>query len=452
MAKSGDGGADKHIIVFSYPAPGHISPHINFSRLLISRGLKVTVILTPSYRQMLDPSDSINLLVLPVNDSPVTADFPFFTKMRGLRELHNPIVDWFKVQKSPPIAIVSDAFLGWTHHLADQLSIPRLAFYTSGVSDSLVSYLLWRDMPEKDTSPEDDLLVSFPTAPNCPKYHWWQIGHLYKDYKEGDPDCEAFRDGMLNNLLAWGIIFNSFTELEGVYIDHVKKLAGHDRVWAVGPLLSPDHGLRLRLGEDLSAWLDDKPENSVVYICFGSHFMLTKEQMEDLAGALCWSEVHFIWVVNDRIKGQEEIGYGEIPVGLEDTVGSKGFVIRGWAPQVAILRHRAVGTFLTHCGWNSVMEGLMEGVVMLTWPIDGDQFTNAKLLVDQLGVAVQACEGGIRCRPDLTKLVPLLFESVTKNQPERARVREMQAAAKRVAKGSSGSLDQLVNQIKEFNI
>ncbi|KAF5933841.1 hypothetical protein HYC85_030012 [Camellia sinensis] len=37
-----------------------------------------------------------------------------------------------------------------------------------------------------------------------------------------------------------GVVFNLFTELEQVYIDHIKKEMGPDRVWAVGPLLPPE--------------------------------------------------------------------------------------------------------------------------------------------------------------------------------------------------------------------
>ncbi|KAF5933871.1 hypothetical protein HYC85_030042 [Camellia sinensis] len=37
---------------------------------------------------------------------------------------------------------------------------------------------------------------------------------------------------MLANSDSWGVVFNSFTELERVYIDHIKMEMGHHRVWA----------------------------------------------------------------------------------------------------------------------------------------------------------------------------------------------------------------------------
>ncbi|KAL7161121.1 hypothetical protein ACSBR2_041723 [Camellia fascicularis] len=90
--------------------------------------------------------------------------------------------------------------------------------------------------------------------------------------------------------------------------------------------------------------------------------------------------------------------YGRIPLGFEDREIGRGLIVKDWAPQVMILRHRAIGTFLTHCGWNSVLERLVAGVPMLAWPMEGEQFLNATLLVDELKVAIRICEGAQTAR------------------------------------------------------
>ena len=129
-------------------------------------------------------------------------------------------------------------------------------------------------------------------------------------------------------------------------------------------------------------------------------------------------------------------------------MGDRGLVIKGWAPQVAILRHRAVGSFLTHCGWNSVLEGLISGVVMLTWPMGADQFTNALLLVDQLGVAIRAGEGTQNI-PDSYELARLLVLSLDRIKSQNIRTKELSDAALSAVKGGSSNkdLDELIKQL-----
>lgn len=66
----------------------------------------------------------------------------------------------------------------------------------------------------------------------------------------------------------------------------------------------------------------------------------------------------------------------------------KGLIAREWVDQRQILAHRAVGGFLSHCGWNSVLESISAGVPILAWPMIAEQSLNAKLVAEGLGAGL----------------------------------------------------------------
>ena len=147
---------------------------------------------------------------------------------------------------------------------------------------------------------------------------------------------------------------------------------------------------------------------------------------------------------------------GVVPEGFEARAAAagRGLVVRGWAPQVATLRHAAVGWFMTHCGWNSVLEAAAAGVPMLAWPMTADQFSNARLLVDEVRVAVRACAGGYGVAPDPGELAAVLADAVgEKGRDVRARAKELAVeAARAVTEGGSSyaDLEGLVREIRKL--
>ncbi|KAF2294817.1 hypothetical protein GH714_020226 [Hevea brasiliensis] len=258
-------------------------------------------------------------------------------------------------------------------------------------------------------------MVSFPEIPNSPTYPWWQISHIYRTSKEGDPDREFFRDCFLANFESWGVVINSFVELERVHIEHLKGNSGigSDRVWSVGPLLLHDDGGSIgslsRGGsssvprQQVITWLEEKGDNSVVYICFGSREMLTCKQMDELASGLEKSGINFIWSVRQPNERHASAECGVLPDGFEDRVAGRG---------------------------------IASGVVMLTWPMGADQFINAELLVDQLGVGIRVGEDTQKIL-DSDELARILAESVAENLLERQRSKKIKEAALTAVKGGA---------------
>ncbi|GER37103.1 UDP-glycosyltransferase 1 [Striga asiatica] len=347
-------------------------------------------------------------------------------------------------------------FLGWTHHLAADLRIRRYAFFPSGAFAVSFINALWREMPRRRNPSDDAEPIQLPGSPNFPIFPWWQLSPVFRSYTEGDPNSEFIRDLMLCNQASHGLIFNTFRGLEGPHLDYLANNLGHNRIWPVGPVLQPgpvDRGGSSSISPDeIHTWLDSFGDNTVVYICFGSQAVLTNDQMRELTRGLEKSGVKFILSVKSPTRGHANGGedLGSIPSGFEARTAGRGMLIKGWAPQVTILRHRAVGVFLTHCGWNSALESIAAGVPMLTWPMGADQYLNAKLLVEELGVAVRAWEGA-ETVPDSDDVARFLVEATGEEWGERrARAAELGERARDAVREGGESFESLENLVRDL--
>ncbi|XP_054810260.1 UDP-glycosyltransferase 89A2-like [Prosopis cineraria] len=463
-----------HILMFPHPAQGHLLPLLDLAHQLALRAFTITIIVTPKNLPTIHPLLSVHpatiqTLLLPLPSHPTLP--PGVENVRdlgqmgntpiiaALSKLHDPIIHWFKSHPSPPVAIISDFFLGWTLRLSRQLGIPRIGFFSSGAFLTSVTDICWKN-PEAFRNRKE---VEFSDIPGKPSFKQEHLPSMFLGYKESDPDWEIVKEGYLANMESWGSVFNSFHALEGPYLDYLRTALEHRRrVFAVGPLslLGPDNRTgrgnpNQEANSDVLSWLDGCPDGSVLYVCFGSQKLLKREQMEALAVGLERSETRFVWVAKPVTTQQQmEEGYGMVPDGFEDRVKGRGFVVKGWAPQLAILSHRAVGGFLSHCGWNSVLEAMVAGVMILGWPMDADQFVNAKLLVEDKGVAATVCEGADSV-PDPDELGRVIRMSMGVDSPEKERAKQLSREALGSVTGegrSSKELDDLVEALIELNV
>ncbi|KAG1327466.1 UDP-glycosyltransferase 89B1 [Cocos nucifera] len=443
-----------HVLVIPYPAQGHMLSLLDLVHLLSSRArLAVTIAVTTKNRPLLDPllsrSPAVVPLVLPFPDHPALPPgvenakglpLAFFRPLtHALAGLQDPLLRWARSTPHPPTAIISDFFLGWTSDLAAQLGIPRLVFSPSGALVVAVLHVLWRRMPQRSDLDDPDCPISFPEIPNSLALPWRQLSFLYRTHIVGEPISEFIKEGFLKNIASWGFVFNTFADLERVYLDHHRNDLGHPRVWAVGPLAQPDGpaerggGASVAVG-DIMTWLDGCPEGSVLLVAFGSQQVLAPPQAAALAGGLERSGARFIWCATEATA---------VPEGFEGRVADRGLVVRGWAPQVAILGHRAVAAFLTHCGWNSVLEAVTAGVAMLTWPMAADQFWNARLVVESAGVGLALCDDADAV-PDADELARVVAESLGESGKQvRERAKELNRRALDAVKEGGSSYKDL---------
>lgn len=139
--------------------------------------------------------------------------------------------------------------------------------------------------------------------------------------------------------------------------------------------------------EKVINWLNSKEEGSIVFVSLGSENFFNEEEIQEMANGLEQSGVGFLWVV--RFHGESKVKsiVEALPRGFLERCEDRGLVVN-WAPQSRVLSHKSVGGFVSHCGWNSVLESMYYGVPVIAMPIKLDQPYNAKLVVE-MGVGVE---------------------------------------------------------------
>ncbi|KAG2263332.1 hypothetical protein Bca4012_014435 [Brassica carinata] len=185
------------------------------------------------------------------------------------------------------------------------------------------------------------------------------------------------------------ILVNSFQELEQ---EALSTVLDNIKIVPVGPLITSrtDSGTEAEYVE----WLDTKTDSSVLYISFGTVAVLSKKQLVELCKALIQSRRPFLWVITDKSYRSKEDGEEkeeEIVSCFREELDGIGMVV-SWCDQFRVLKHRSIGCFVTHCGWNSSLESLVAGVPVVAFPQWTDQMTNAKLLEECWRTGVRVME------------------------------------------------------------
>uniref|UniRef100_A0A2N9FNY1 Glycosyltransferase n=1 Tax=Fagus sylvatica TaxID=28930 RepID=A0A2N9FNY1_FAGSY len=388
-----------HIFFFPFMAQGHILPTIDMAKLFASRGVKATLIMTPFNAALFSNTIEgiknlgIEIGVLIIKFPSVEVGLPegcenaqltitpeMQHKLFGAAALLEQPLEQL-LQEHRPDCLVADTFFPWATDIASKHGIPRLVFHGTGFFALCASRCVLSYEPHKKVS-SDSELFTIPTLPHEIKMTKQQL----PDFITGNVETEftkLYKASKEVESKSYGVIVNSFYELEPAYVDHYRNVLG-TKSWHIGPVSLCN--INTADKHDCLKWLDSKKPNSIVYVCFGSVANFNDAQLFEIALGLEASGQEFIWVVRREKddEGREEW----LPEGYEKRMEGKGLIIRGWSPQVLILDHEAVGGFVTHCGWNSTLEGVSAGVPMVTWPVSAEQFYNEKLVTQILKIGV----------------------------------------------------------------
>ncbi|XP_011079313.1 anthocyanidin 3-O-glucosyltransferase 7-like [Sesamum indicum] len=279
--------------------------------------------------------------------------------------------------------LLTDAFLWFSVEMAEEMGIPWVAFWTSGptpVSLHMYTDLIHSKFKENGNTKDQDQTLDF-----LPGMSAIRVSDLPQELLHLDrPFSRLLYDMSLALPRAAALVLNSFAGIEPIIEDDLKlKL---QKVLNVGPfssLTSPtppsdDQGGCL-------SWLSNQAPASVAYLSFGTMLTPPPPELVALAEALEEKQIPYLWSFRDNSKRHLLEGFSE-------RTKSTGKIVQ-WAPQLQVLAHSSVGVFITHCGWNSVMESITGRVPMICRPFFGDQMINRRLVEDVWGIGV-GVEGG----------------------------------------------------------
>ncbi|KAK7286721.1 hypothetical protein RJT34_21924 [Clitoria ternatea] len=259
--------------------------------------------------------------------------------------------------------------------------------------------------------------------------------------------------------LADGLFVNSFLEMENgpiVALSEGGSKGEYPPVYPVGPIVQTEVGSRDGNALECVEWLDRQEPCSVLFVCFGSGGTLSQEQMNELAWGLELSGHRFLWAVRppDNVAfagylgGNDDVDPLEfLPSGFLERTKGRGLVVSWWAPQVEVLRHGSVGGFLSHCGWNSTMESVVNGVPLITWPLFAEQRMNAIVISEGLktGIRPRVNENGVVERDEVAEVVRCLIEG-EKGREMRERMKKLKEASTSAMK-EDGSSTKILSQL-----
>ncbi|KAM1602225.1 hypothetical protein ACFX1Z_028960 [Malus domestica] len=370
-----------HVVAVPHPGRSHINSLMNFCKLLASqeRDILVTFVLTQEWLGLIGSDskpDSIRFAAIPnviPSEHVRVADMDAFldavrTKMEEPFEL---LLD--QLEQTPSL-IVADTALHWAVAVGNRRNIPSASFWPMSASFfSLFQH--FRLLSQNEHFPANLLEKGNERVDYIPGVSPTRLADLPQFVHESN---QKILDLLLNSLSwvpkAQYMLFPAtFHELETLTIDVLRSELSLP-IYTMGPPIpySKENDLPTPVPSDDSyfQWLDFQPCSSVLYIGMGSFLSFSSAQIDEIAAGLRNSVIRFMWAARGESKR------------LKEACGDLGLVVP-WCDQLRVLRHSSIGGFLSHCGWNSVMEGVSAGVIFLTLPILYDQGMNSNQIVEE---------------------------------------------------------------------
>ncbi|CAN4114369.1 unnamed protein product [Withania somnifera] len=381
------------VVMFPWLAHGHISSFLELAKALAKRNFTTYLFTTHAnlafFKQTLSLEEFRRVKLMEIM-LPYLPQLPsHFHTTNGLPpHLLNTLKKAFLKGKPDfytildnfrPDLIIYDFLLPCVPLMASTLNFPAVMFLTNGAASNSYHYHV------RDNNPTTD----YPFPEIFFRNHEHRKNKKVFDSLENDGIDEKNGIRRCFERSKEIILIHSFRELEGKYIDYLSYLF-NKKFLAVGPLVrafdQTDDGQRYV--DKIIEWLNEKEKCSTIFVSFGSECYLSKEEIEELALGLELSMLNFIWVIRFPIGDTMDIPE-VLTEGFVERTWDRGVILEDWAPQGRILEHSSIGGFVSHCGWNSVMEALKYGVPIIAMPMQNEHPLSTRLLVNEVGVGLE---------------------------------------------------------------
>ncbi|XVF46620.1 hypothetical protein PTKIN_Ptkin03bG0042500 [Pterospermum kingtungense] len=375
-----------HLVLVMLPFQGHITPMLQLATILQSKGFSITIF-HPELNSP-DPSNHPQFTFVPIpyrqTESGDIGSLLLYLNKNSAEPIKQCIQKILRQKDSldPIAAILYDTGLYCAQTIADDLRLPGISVRT-GPAATLLLFPVFPHSDGKDSVSEIEM----------PELQPLQLPHLRALLSQQFTDeMTEVRIRMTNGMKrSSAIILNTMDFLEQATLSKIKEYYPAP-IFTIGPIhkLAPNVCSSI-ITEDANSitWLNKQAQKSVIYVSFGSLACMDEKELIETAWGLANSKQPFLWVVRPGlVRGSEWIE--SLPHGFKESVGERGCIVK-WAPQKKVLAHAAVGGFWSHCGWNSTMESICEGVPMLCKPFFGDQPLNTNYICDvwKIGLKLQ---------------------------------------------------------------
>lgn len=455
--------APSHVVMVPTPGMGHLIPLVELAKRLVQQHDFLVTFLVPNDGSPMKPQrrllqalpNTISSIFLPpvsFDDLPQTVKVETRVVLSLSRSL-SALRGSFKAltEASRVVALVVDLFGLDAIEISREFDVLLYVFFpTTAMALSSVFHLPkldetysceYRDLPEP---------VKFP---GCVPVHGRDLMDPVQNRKD-----DAYRWVIhISKLypLAAGILVNSFIDLEaGAFKALMEDRNGTPPIYPVGPLTRSASTSEIASESESLRWLDRQPNGSVLFVSFGSGGTLSHDQFIELALGLEMSGQRFLWVVRSPHDRSANANYFDVqkvtdpldflPEGFLDRTKGLGLVVPHWAPQMQVLSHGSTGAFLSHCGWNSSLESIVNGVPIIAWPLYAEQKMNSVLLADDLKVAlrVRVNENGLVVKEDIANYASTILKG-EEGQLLRKRMKELKNTAVKVLSQDGSSTKSL---------